>query len=109
MHFLAISSIIRNFSTQKKAESQSYSQPQQDIMATSSQHTGNVPSEDPKTGGGGVLSNLMEGKTPGMKNIEGAWSRAGAGNHGTAGECALSIQLVLFSHIYIFSMDGRVI
>ena len=50
----------------------------------SSQATGKVPSKDPKSTGG-VLGNLMEDKTSAVKDMEGAWTRAGAGNHGTAG------------------------
>ncbi|CZT47405.1 uncharacterized protein RSE6_07961 [Rhynchosporium secalis] len=33
----------------------------------------------------GFLANLVSGKTPGVKNIEAAYSRAGASNHHTPG------------------------
>lgn len=37
---------------------------------------------------GGFLSNLLSGKTPGVANIEAAYSRAGATNHHTPGHAS---------------------
>jgi hypothetical protein len=87
MHFLAISSIIRNFQTQRTQLAQDHNQKQErnNKMATSSQQTGKTPSEDPASTGG-VFGNLAEGKTPAIKSIEGAYSRAGGANHGTPGQ-----------------------
>jgi len=43
------------------------------------------PAEEQKKGGTGLLSDLLSGRTQGVKNIEAAYSRAGATNHHTPG------------------------
>lgn len=43
------------------------------------------PAEEQKKGDTGLLGGLLSGKTPGVRNIEAAYSRAGASNHHTPG------------------------
>ncbi|KAI9744063.1 MAG: hypothetical protein M1818_002215 [Claussenomyces sp. TS43310] len=51
-------------------------------MSSNSASTGG---DAPDSKSGGMLSNLLSGKTPGVSNIEAAYSRAGACNNHTPG------------------------
>lgn len=44
-----------------------------------------TPAQEQKKGDIGLLGGLLSGKTPGVRNIEAAYSRAGASNHHTPG------------------------
>ncbi|KAE8445024.1 hypothetical protein EG329_014030 [Mollisiaceae sp. DMI_Dod_QoI] len=44
-----------------------------------------TPAQEEKKGDTGYLGGLISGKTPGVRNIEAAYSRAGASNHHTSG------------------------
>lgn len=105
MHFLAISSIIRNFQNQKTQsqlpEGQQEDPRGEDNMSTTSQPAGKNPSEDPAPAKG-FLSSFKEGKTPATKSIEDRFSRAGGANHGTAGQW--SYQLL---HLQVWRFKGR--